>query len=141
MYFCAQAPCCWRRFPPSRNKQPATGASGFRVEAGGKSLVYVPDRECGNARLDAVMLENAAGADVLIHDAQYTSEEYTQHKGWGHSTWQEAVELARKAQVKQLILFHHDPEHDDARLMEIETEAAGMLDGVCMAREGWIAEL
>jgi phosphoribosyl 1,2-cyclic phosphodiesterase len=117
------------------------GASGFRVESGGKSVVYVPDRESGNAKLDASILEHAAGADILIHDSQYTPEEYGQHKGWGHSTWAEAVQVAREAGVKKLILFHHDPEHDDKRLEGIEQEAAGMLDDVCMAREGWIAEL
>jgi phosphoribosyl 1,2-cyclic phosphodiesterase len=117
------------------------GASGFRVEAGGKSLVYVPDRESGNARLDALILDQVAGADILIHDAQYTPEEYGMHKGWGHSTWTEAVEVARRAAVKQLILFHHDPEHDDARLLQIEKEAGESLQGTCMAREGWIAHL
>ena len=118
------------------------GASGFRLEAGGKSVVYVPDREAaGNAELHKVLRKYAEGADLLIHDSQYTPEEYGLHRGWGHSTWAEAVEIAQEANVKQLILFHHDPDHDDARLTQIEQLALARFDRACMAREGWTATL
>ena len=60
------------------------------------------------------VLELCEGADVLIHDAQYTNEEFARKSHWGHSTVDYAVEVAAAAQVRSLVLFHHDPEHDDA---------------------------
>jgi ribonuclease BN (tRNA processing enzyme) len=53
------------------------------------------------------------GADILIHDAQYSDMDYRQKKGWGHSTWKETVKLAAEGEVKHLALFHHDPDHND----------------------------
>lgn len=118
------------------------GASGFRVDAGGKSVVYVPDREAaGNPELHAVLRKYARGADVLIHDSQYTPEEYGLHQGWGHSTWAEAIQIARESNVKQLVLFHHDPDHDDATLTQIEWQAMAKFDRASMAREGWVSTL
>ncbi len=61
--------------------------TGFRVECGGKVIVYATDHEHGDAEKDAVLLQYAKGADILIADAQYTLEEYAQRKGFGHSTW------------------------------------------------------
>ena len=63
------------------------------------------------------------GADLLIHDAMYTPDEIKSHAGWGHSTYAEAVELAKEAGVRQLALFHHEPEHTDAA-MDVVTETA-----------------
>jgi phosphoribosyl 1,2-cyclic phosphodiesterase len=103
---------------------------GYRVEAGCASLAYLPDHEpaLGARRfpLEAEWmsgLELASGADLLLHDAQYTREEYPYHVGWGHSTIQDALAFARLARVKHLVLFHHDPGRDDAAL-EAAVEAA-----------------
>jgi ribonuclease BN (tRNA processing enzyme) len=94
-------------------------------------------------------------ADVLIHDSQYTEKEYSNGKqGWGHTTYEYAVELARKANVKKLILFHHDPNHTDAMLGQFEQDyrpktTCGLLNraknlgnalNVIMAREGLTVE-
>jgi len=117
------------------------GACGFRVDAGGASVVYIPDREPGDRALDATVREFSNGADILIHDAQYTREEYVRFKGWGHSTWNEAVEVAKQCNVKQLILFHHDPEHDDNQLARIEKEARSQFENVRMAAESSLVEL
>ena len=82
------------------------------------------------------------GAGLVIHDAQYTPEEYPSRKNWGHSTYEYAVELAAAAGVRQLVLTHHDPTHDDAFVEEIEKrarECAKQLGGVvevCCAYEG-----
>ena len=103
-------------------------AIGFRFEAGGKSLVYLTDHEpyCRlagendmNRRLDREVDEFARGADLYIREAQYTEEEYEHKKGWGHSTWRDAVDSAHVAGVKRLCLFHHDPMHDDIALDSI----------------------
>jgi phosphoribosyl 1,2-cyclic phosphodiesterase len=81
------------------------------------------------------------GADVLIHDSQYTAEEYRSHIGWGHSSFEYAINAAHKANVKKLLLFHHDPNRTDAQLAELETSyqkrvAAKTSMRVMMAREG-----
>ncbi|MDQ6758435.1 MAG: MBL fold metallo-hydrolase, partial [Acidobacteriota bacterium] len=97
------------------------GAFGYRLESEHGVLVHASDREHGNVQLDRVLVEYAQGADVLVYDAQYTPEEYEQRRGWGHSTWLEGAKVAKEAGVKQLVLFHHDPGHDDehvARLVE-----------------------
>ncbi|HYB43048.1 MAG TPA: MBL fold metallo-hydrolase [Candidatus Methylomirabilis sp.] len=94
---------------------------GFRLETpGGRSVAYVTDDELGPAGHYDVgpkwrerFVKFIGGADLLIHDATYTPEECTAHAGWGHSSYVEAVELAREAGVRRLALFHHDPEHTD----------------------------
>jgi ribonuclease BN (tRNA processing enzyme) len=90
------------------------------VEGGGVRFLYAPDREHGDGRLDALFLEAARGATALITDAQYTPEEYPSHSGWGHTTWAEAARVAREAQVRSLVLFSHDPSHNDDQMRRIE---------------------
>ena len=114
------------------------GAGGYRIESGGASIVYAPDREHGHQKLDAVLREYARNADILILDAQYTPEEYARFKGWGHSTWHEAAEVARECNVKQLVLFHHDPNHDDAMVSGIVENARSRFPNTIVAREGWV---
>ena len=95
---------------------------GFRLTpgSGGPSMAYVTDNELGvgghydvpkSWRRDFVTF--LKGVDLLIHDAMYTPKELEQHRGWGHSTYEEAVTLAQEAGVKRLVLFHHEPEHPD----------------------------
>jgi ribonuclease BN (tRNA processing enzyme) len=98
--------------------------------------VYATDLEHGDGRLDRILRDHAAGADVLIYDAQYNDEEYALHRGWGHSTWHEATRVARDAGVGKLFLFHFDPAHTDARVAEAERLAAAEFEGACAAREG-----
>jgi len=108
---------------------------GFRLEAGGKSIVYATDTEHFSC-VDPTLVKLAAAADILIYDAQYTPEEYPSKVGWGHSTWQAGAELARAAGVAQLVLFHHDPNRTDAQLAAIEADAQAALPGTIAAREG-----
>jgi len=110
---------------------------GFRLEHGGQSIVYATDTE-HFACVDPTLKKLAAGADILIYDAQYTPEEYPSKVGWGHSTWLAGAELARAAGVPQLVLFHHDPNRTDAQLAAIEAEAARNLPGTVAAREGMV---
>lgn len=108
---------------------------GYRLEAGGQSIVYATDTEHFSC-VDPTLKKLAAGADILIYDSQYTPEEYPTKVGWGHSTWLAGAELARAAGVPQLVLFHHDPNRSDAQLEEIEANAAAALPGTVAAREG-----
>jgi len=111
------------------------GCSGFRVVSDGRVIVYATDFERGDPRLDAVLDEQCAGADLLIADAQYTDAELEAHRGWGHSTWRQAAELARRAGVRRLILFHHDPARTDAEVAAIEREAREVFPATTAARE------
>jgi phosphoribosyl 1,2-cyclic phosphodiesterase len=108
---------------------------GFRLEAGGHSIVYATDTEHYSC-VDPTLRKLAAGADILIYDCQYRPEEYPARVGWGHSTWQAGAELARAAGVPQLVLFHHDPGRTDEQVAEIEREARAALPGTVAAREG-----
>lgn len=116
-------------------------ALGYRIDAGGKSLVYISDNEpfdrelarsmrnldkvvvekYGNARgnPNQRIFDHARGASVLIHDATYTPEEYVNHVGWGHSHYLFALEVAAEAGVKKLVLFHHDQGRSDDQVDEI----------------------
>lgn len=110
---------------------------GFRLEHGDQSIVYATDTE-HFACVDPTLKKLAAGADILIYDAQYTPEEYPAKVGWGHSTWEAGAELARAAGVPQLVLFHHDPMRTDAQLDAIERIARAELPGTVAAREGMV---
>ncbi len=103
---------------------------GFRVTASGRSVAYLPDHEpaLGGAieRPDWTSgYELAAGADVLIHDGQYTSEEYRERVGWGHSSIEQAAAFADLAGADHLVLFHHEPNHADADIDRLLAEAGG----------------
>jgi phosphoribosyl 1,2-cyclic phosphodiesterase len=116
-------------------------ASGYRIEIGDKVIVYATDYEHGHPVLDQTVREYAQGADILICDAQYTPEEYEKHHGWGHSTWRNAVHIARDSAVRQLFLFHHDPTHDDQQMMRITEDARMQFENTTAAWEGFVAVL
>ncbi|MGK7916603.1 MAG: MBL fold metallo-hydrolase [Prochloraceae cyanobacterium] len=120
-------------------------AVGYRISCGGLSVAYITDTEHYPDKLDENILWLARQADVVIIDCTYTDEEYYDEKvskvGWGHSTWQEAVKIAKAAEVKQLVIFHHDPAHDDNFLDRVGTEAALAFPNAIMAREGQSIEL
>ncbi len=121
---------------------------GFRLEAGGRVLAYIPDHEpVLGVELDSLEPEwisghaLAAGADVLLHDCQFSEEEYPTRVGWGHSSVAHAVALAQRAEVRRLVLFHHDPDRGDdeverlsARARELWGEGPG--EPPLAAREG-----
>lgn len=126
------------------------GGFGYRIGEGEKSLLFVPDNELssphgGPSRDEFVALFR--GADLLIHDAQYTADEYRRTRGWGHSTFFDTLDLAVDAGVKRLGLFHHDPDRSDADLelqlalcRQRAREAGSMLDCFAVA-EGMELEL
>jgi phosphoribosyl 1,2-cyclic phosphodiesterase len=119
---------------PLRHPQ---GVSGLRLSHGGKSIVIATDHEAGDQDVDSTLSEFAEGADVLIHDAQYTPEEYElQFQGWGHSTWEDAVKAAHAAEVQWLILTSHDPFRSDGDIDAILTEARIGFPRVDAAYEG-----
>jgi phosphoribosyl 1,2-cyclic phosphodiesterase len=113
------------------------GSVAYRVSHGNRSLVYATDHEHGIEEVDRALVEFCRNADYLIYDATYMEAEYESlRKGWGHSTWYAAVNAARNATVKTLILFHHHPEHTDTQLDEMERIARLELPTALVAREG-----
>lgn len=120
-------------------------AVGYRVNWRGGAAVYITDTEHFPDKLDENVLWLSRNADILIYDSTYTDEEYYSEKapkvGWGHSTWQEAVKIAHAANVKTLVIFHHDPAHNDDFLDKVGKQAADKFPGAIMAREGLILEV
>lgn len=103
------------------------GCIGYRIEYGGKSFVYATDTEHYSC-IDKSLLELSLNADVLVYDCNYTEDEYSgkissPKSGWGHSTWNQGVKIAKAAKVKKFILFHHDPSHDDEFIDKLEKQA------------------
>ncbi len=132
---------------------------GYRVEVDGAAVVYACDHEpfvgalwrkaAAPGRLESILHDGdrrhaqlLADADLVIHDAQYTPEEYATKKNWGHSTFEYVVEVAAAAGVRRLALTHHDPSHDDDFVAEIERRARALAEQcgspmeVFCAREG-----
>jgi phosphoribosyl 1,2-cyclic phosphodiesterase len=113
------------------------GSVAYRVSHDNRSLVFATDHEHGVEAVDRALVEFCRNADYLIYDATYMEAEYESlRKGWGHSTWYAAVNVARNATVKTLILFHHHPQHTDAQLDEMERIARLELPTALVAKEG-----
>ncbi|MDY7041089.1 MAG: MBL fold metallo-hydrolase [Chloroflexota bacterium] len=123
---------------------PKGGVTIYSIEWAGKKLVYASDTE-GYVGGDTRLIRFSKEADLLIHDAQYTAEEYltggVPKQGWGHSTPEMATAVAREARVKRLALYHHDPLHDDQMLSAIEREARLVFPNTMLAYEGLTIEL
>jgi len=110
------------------------GSYGYRIERDGKVLVICTDLEHGD-QIDASVVAFAQGADLLVHEAQYTTEELATHRGWGHSSYEQAIQVAEQAGVKQLVMTHHDPDHDDQFLREVEKTCQDRFPDCLLARE------
>jgi phosphoribosyl 1,2-cyclic phosphodiesterase len=116
------------------------GAYSYRVEGEEKVFVYCTDVEHVDG-IDPDIVALSKDADLLVHDAQYTPEELKAKKGWGHSSWEQAVEVAEQAGVKKLALFHHDPEHTDSFLFRMEEECQKRFPEAFLSREGMEIEI
>ena len=123
---------------------PLNGVMLYRVHYKNKSFVFATDIEQQEGGYPEV-IEFARGADLLIHDAQYLQDEYFSRakprKGWGHSTIDMAVDVAQKAGVKRLALFHHEPTHDDKTMNKIQKLAKGLFRATVVAHEGMVINL
>lgn len=123
------------------------GVYAYRIEYRGHALVYATDVE-GYVGGDRRLANFAHGADVLIHDAQYSEEHYRGQapglpptQGYGHSTIQMACELAAAAQVRELVLFHHDPSYADETIDRLGIQAQGLFSNVHAAYEGLVMDI
>ncbi len=120
--------------------------NGYRVEMGGSTVVYISDHqmpEDGSHEVSDAVLALCDGADLLIHDAQYTEAEFPEKSNWGHCTADYAVQVAKESGVRRLALFHHDPTHHDDAVDEILAHARQLARGtgvteVLAAHEGLV---
>jgi phosphoribosyl 1,2-cyclic phosphodiesterase len=115
------------------------GCVAYRVEHGGRAVVYATDLELAEGTDGSVfdaLVDLAKNADVLVFDAMYTPDEYSKRVGWGHSTFEMGAAVAEAAKVKQLALFHHDPAHDDAFMDSLAERAKSRFSSTLVAREG-----
>lgn len=128
------APKIW--VTPFRLTHP-NGALGYLLQIHDIKIAYVTDHEHRLGQLSRNVLEMTPEVDALIHDAQYTREQLaTTKKGWGHSAWEDVVELAIQSRVQRLFLYHHDPETSDAELNERQLLAQQCFANTTVAREG-----
>jgi phosphoribosyl 1,2-cyclic phosphodiesterase len=112
------------------------GCVGYRVMQNGKVIAYCTDVEHGVDWSDENILKLAKDSDIFIVDAQYTPEELPEHTGWGHSSWHQGIESGIKAGAKQIVLYHHDPYHEDSEIESILSNARKLHPNVVAAREG-----
>jgi len=124
---------------------------GFRIETAEASCAYLPDHEPALTGIAERSIDWISGAsiaenvDLLVHDAQYSGDEYEKHVGWGHSSIEDAVAFKRAVGARRLVLFHHEPRHVDASLARLEAHAQSLAirgeDPPTLAREGMVVEL
>jgi phosphoribosyl 1,2-cyclic phosphodiesterase len=127
------------RWAPANHPQ---GTTAYRIDGPSHSVVVATDHEAGDETIDAGLVELARGADVLIHDSQYTSDEYQAlHRGWGHSTWAHAGDAAAAANVRELVLISHDPDHDDNDIDAIVQQARERFPATVAGYEGMRLQL
>jgi ribonuclease BN (tRNA processing enzyme) len=129
---------------------------GYRIEAEGRSICYLCDHEpyfediwregAARGKMESILeagdrrhAEYMQGADVVIHEAQYTPQEYPSKRNWGHSTYAYVVQLAALAGVRRLFLTHHDPSHDDEFIAEVERKAQELARSLDSELEVWCA--
>ena len=115
------------------------GCLGYRITSGEMTVAYCTDNEHpADGSINPNVLELADGADIFIYDTQYTPEEYKTKPGWGHSTYEEGVRIAREAGAGKLVLWHHDPEHDDKFMEDLERKARDLFPNTMAAYEGLV---
>jgi phosphoribosyl 1,2-cyclic phosphodiesterase len=118
------------------SNHPLDGSAVYCIEYAGRRLIFATDVEWRES-CDPAFLAFIEGADVLIHDAQYTPDEYREtRQGFGHTSTAMAAEVARMAHVGKLVLFHHEPTHDDAKLDALQEEARKQFAATYAAYEG-----
>ena len=121
------------------------GATGYRIELNGKNICFITDVEHdfkdNKPIIDANLVEFIKGTDLFIYDTTYTDEEFIAKKGWGHSTWEHGLRLAKAANVKNYALFHHEPNRTDEIMAELEKKVKSNWENAFAARDGMVIEL
>lgn len=117
------------------------GATGYRFDHQGASVCIITDHEHGNAEVDAALEDFVRGADIMAYDAAYTEADYPRFIGWGHSTWEKALDLAERAGVKVPVMIHHDIYRTDDALDELLSLARERFPAVIAGYEGLVLKI
>lgn len=112
------------------------GAVGYRIEYNGKVVSYITDHEHEENIKNQKLINFISKSDLLIYDSTYKDEEFKNHIGWGHSTWQEGVRLSNYSKIKKYAIFHHNPDNKDNVMKKIEEEANLIGNNILVAKEG-----
>jgi len=111
-------------------------ATSYRATIDNYSIVYTTDCEHPANKLNSNVLSIAQNADILIHDTHFKKSDLESHRGWGHSSWNEAILVATKAKVKTLCLFHYNPSYDDKTVRNIELKAKQNFPNTIASKQG-----
>jgi len=117
------------------------GATSYKISKNNFSILYTTDCEHTNNILNKNVIKIANNADIMIHDSHFTDEDLLNHVGWGHSSWKNAVDVAKIANVKKLILFHFSPEYNDEKISKIESKAKQSFENTIASKQGLKIEL
>lgn len=117
------------------------GSTGYRLDVDGKSICYIADTGHKPGVINHELVEFIHRTNLMIYDATFTEEEFAARSTWGHSTWNQAVALSKAAAIEELALYHHDPEHDDAFMVNIENQARAHFSRTFVARQGMIKQI
>jgi phosphoribosyl 1,2-cyclic phosphodiesterase len=112
------------------------GATGYRIEYGGKAFCYLTDVEHQGDTVNPSLARFIADADAVAYDCTFTPEDYLKHQGWGHSTWEAGLRLVNTGGAKRLVIFHHNPDYDDAALDALATDVQQADPSAIISRDG-----
>jgi phosphoribosyl 1,2-cyclic phosphodiesterase len=115
------------------------GVTGYRFNSDRGAIAIATDHEAATPDEDAELVEWARGVDLLVHDAQYTEDDYEPHRGWGHSTWAQAVESAIACEAGRLLTISHDPNRTDDQIDALVAEARRRFPSTEAAAAGMVA--
>ncbi|WP_245683951.1 MBL fold metallo-hydrolase [Rhodohalobacter halophilus] len=122
----------------------STKTAIYKIKIGGRTIIYSPDNELPLKTTPIRFIEKfqefIEGADILIHDAQYTLQQYKEREGWGHSAWERVIEVVKPTGIKNLFLTHHDPDTDDESLRSrdrrLQQYVGAPFENICLTKEG-----
>ena len=112
------------------------GSTAYRLQFNGRSICYVTDVEHEAGSLDEALLGFIENADLVIYDSTYSDDDFYRYAGWGHSTWQQGIRLCQAARVRQLAIFHHDPENSDTVMDVLADKVKDCWELAFVAQEG-----
>ena len=112
------------------------GATGYRINYDNKSVCYITDHEHVIGENNKKLVSFIEGSDILIYDSTFADEEFKSFIGWGHSTWQEGIRLAKKANIKKHIIYHHNPDNNDKKMNSIYNKIKNSNLDIEIAKEG-----
>ncbi|GGO83513.1 MBL fold metallo-hydrolase [Marinobacterium nitratireducens] len=114
------------------------GATGYRIDYDGRSICYITDTEHPAQGCDENIVALVQDANIVIYDATFNDDDYPNHLGWGHSTWEAGLALCERAGAETLVVFHHAPERTDAELRALDRVVHQRRPGSVVAREGMV---